>query len=310
LLLALDELIKVQKISVSLVVAHLDHGLRETSKDDANWLKEMVRQLDYPFVTRRIDIKKRAASTGDNLEQAARRARYDFLRRVAGKAEAQVVLTAHTLDDQAETVLLRLLRGSAAEGLSGMEVVRPIAAKSTVKLARPLISWARRRDVEDYCRVRSIAFRSDEMNEDERFSRVRVRRQLLPLMQSFNNKIVDALSRTATMLREDTDVLTIEAEKLLGEATAKKTENDVRPGSLNVRVLGQAPASLRRRALRLWLGKQRGHLRRVEMVHLVTIDRLLQGTRGGRIAELPEGGTVTRKQGWLELNLKPKQRPS
>jgi tRNA(Ile)-lysidine synthase len=302
MLLGLDELVRAGKLSVTLLVAHLDHGLREDSKTDAAAVRALASRLGYKSIIRRTDVKKEAADRNENLEQAARLARYDFLKAVATKNGARLILTAHTLDDQAETVLLRLLRGSAAEGLSGMEPVRSLEPGSAIELGRPLVSWARRSDVEDYCRSQQVEFCSDEMNQDEGFTRVRVRKQLLPLMQSFNNKIVDTLARTAQLLREDADALTVEAEQLLVAAT-KPTDSDGNGRRrLDVKVLAAAPAALRRRALRLWLERERGHLRRLEMVHLVGIDRLLTGTQTGRRAELPDGGQVTRKRGWLELN--------
>jgi tRNA(Ile)-lysidine synthase len=301
LLLGLNELIQRGKLSLKVTVAHLDHGLREQSKQDAAWVKRLANDLGYPVVVRRLDVRKLASKTDDNLEQAARRARYDFLKTTARKAQAQLILTAHTLDDQAETVLLRLLRGSAAEGLGGIAAVRTLERGSQLKLGRPLVSWARRAEVEDYCRAQQVEFRRDEMNENEEFSRVRVRKQLLPLMQSFNNKIVEALSRTATLLREDADVLSLEAEKLLSAATAGSELNLNGNSSLNVKVVASAAPAVRRRALRLWLERERGHLRRLEMVHLVAIERLLMGDTGGRVAQLPDG-EVTRKRGWLVLN--------
>lgn len=310
LLLGLNELIQRGKLSLRLTVAHLDHGLREQSKEDAAWVKRLANQLGYPVVVRRVDVQKLAAKTGDNLEQAARRARYDFLKTTAGKAHAQLILTAHTLDDQAETVLLRLLRGSAAEGLGGIEAVRKLEPGSNLQVGRPLVSWARRADVEDHCRAQRVEFRRDEMNENEEFSRVRVRKQLLPLMQSFNNKIVEALSRTATLLREDADVLSLEAQKLLTAATTNSEFSLNGDSSLNVKVVASAPPAVRRRAVRLWLERERGHLRRLEMVHLVAVERLLTGDKGGRVAQLPDGGEVTRKRGWLVLNGLPSRKKS
>ena len=306
LLLALDELIKARKLAINPIVAHLDHGLRSGSRDDARWVESLAQTLGYESVTRRVDTKKRAMTTGDNLEQAARRTRYEFLERTAKQKGSQLILTAHTLDDQAETVLLRLLRGSAAEGLSGIEPVRPLSRDSQIQLARPLLPWARRIDNESYCRQRNVEFRVDEMNQDEKFARVRVRKQLLPLMQSFNNKIVEALSRTATLLREDAGLLTAEADELLKSASrtqagAKKAGGTKAP-PLSVSTLANAPAAVRRRALRQWILKGLGDLRRVEMVHLKAVDRLIQGNRGGRTAELPNGARVIRKGGWLELN--------
>ena len=305
LLLALDELVNAKKLSLTLTVAHLDHSLRKVSRADAVWVENLASELGHEFVKRRIDVKKRADRSADNLEQAARRVRYEFLKKTAKENHSRLVVTAHTLDDQAETILLRLLRGSAAEGLSGIEPVRLIDSKSPIQLARPLLSWARRSDAENYCRERKVKFRIDEMNEDEKYARVKVRKQLLPLMRSFNNRIVEALSRTATLLREDAGALSDEANKLLRLASPqtpqtlrKKGDN---PERLNVVVLASAPAAVRRRALRQWISKGRGDLRRLEMVHLVAVDNLIEGNRGGRIAELPDGGKVVRKRGWLEL---------
>lgn len=305
LFLALDELLRAKSLSLRLTVAHLDHGLRKASKGDALWVAGLAKELGYESVSRRTDVKKRATKSGDNLEQAARRFRYEFLAKTAEKAGSLLVLTAHTLDDQAETIMLRLLRGSAAEGLSGIREVRSLDSVSEIQLARPLLSWARHADAEGYCRLRKVNFRVDEMNENENFARVKVRKQLLPLMQTFNNRIVEALGRTAILLREDAAALSAEANQLVKLATIRppgeKGETNVLP--LDVDVLASAPPAVRRRALRLWISSGRGDLRRLEMTHLVAVERLTEGNRGGRIAELPSGARVVRKRGWLELDL-------
>ena len=304
LLLGLDELIKQDKLRVGLSVAHLDHGLRSASRSDALWVKQLAKELGCEVVAGRANLKARAAEKKENLEQAARNARYDFLLKTARKKNATYVLTAHTLDDQAETILLRLLRGSASEGLSGTPAIRKLSDDSNTLLVRPLLAWARRSDTEDYCRLRRIDFRVDEMNEDETFSRVRVRKQLLPLMKSFNNRMVETLSRTASLLNEDASALANEADRLLELAQLAPKNTETKWPLLDVSVLLQKPAAVRRRALREWILRARGDLKRLEMVHLVAVEKLLSGDRGGRIAELPAGMQVTRKRGMLELSSK------
>jgi tRNA(Ile)-lysidine synthase len=307
LLLALDELLRTGRLGLQLIVAHLDHGLREeVGEEDARWVKALAKELGVEVEVGRADVKERAAGVGDNLEQAARRARYEFLAEVAERLGARVVLTGHTMDDQAETVLLRLLRGSGAEGLGGIEPVRVLVAKGGVQLARPLVGWARRAETEEYCRERGVEFRVDVMNEDERFARVRVRRRLLPLLESFNPRVVESLSRTAELLRDDAAVLNAAAEELLSAASeegnvaeSEKSASILVP--LSVDVLGRASKAVRRRALRLWLARGRGDLRRLEMVHLVGVEKLLAGERGGRVAELPGGCFVERRRGRLFL---------
>ena len=306
LLLAMHELIVIGHLKATLTVAHLDHRLRQQSREDAKWVAKLANQLGYEIAAGRVDVKKRGLATGDNLEQAARRARYQFLAKVAHKRNAQLVLTAHTMDDQAETVLLRLLRGSGAEGLAGIEPVRRFDLRSDFLLARPLVTWARRADTENYCRQLQVDFRVDPMNEDEQFARVRVRRQLIPLMESFNGKIVEALARTAELLRDDLAVLNQKADALLLKASDGGPANDseTKVPLLSISVLADAPAAVRRRALRKWISEGRGDLRRFELVHMVGVEKLLVGSRGGRIAELPGGDTVVRKHKWLQLPAK------
>src|SRR6185369_15557630 len=173
LLLAIAELKSQQKLHVNVCVAHLDHRLRKSSAKDAKWVSELAAKLGFRSVIGRSKVAENARANSDNLEQAARKARYAFLERTAKRLSASYVLTAHTMDDQAETVLLRLMRGSAGNGLGGMETLRPLAKNSSIKLARPIL-WARRIETEDYSRVRKTEFLSDEMNDDLSFARVKV----------------------------------------------------------------------------------------------------------------------------------------
>jgi tRNA(Ile)-lysidine synthase len=301
LLLALEELKNYNKLYTGICVAHLDHRLRKSSSKDAKWVADLSAKLGFKSVIGRAKVLDDVEETNENLEQAARKARYAFLERTAKRVSANYVLTGHTMDDQAETVLLRLMRGSASLGLGGMEPVRPLAKNSSIKLVRPLL-WARRTETEAYCRFRKIQFLSDEMNDDLSFARVQVRKQLLPLMQSFNNRIVEAISRTATQLREDSAVLGSNSDALLQRAAVSNEESDeTKVPALDVKVLADAPPALRRRALRQWLSTARGSSRRLEMVHLLAVEKLLDGNAGGRVAELPGGGRVKRRQNRLEF---------
>ena len=336
LLLALDELARAERLKLRVTVAHLNHGLRgAASEEDARWVAELAKRLGCEAALGQAEVKERARGARDNLEQVARRARYEFLAAVAAEREAWGVLTGHTLDDQAETVLLRLLRGSGAEGLSGMRVVRALVAEESILLARPLLGWARRAETEGYCRERGVAFRLDEMNEDESFARARVRHKLLPLLESFNPRAPETIARSADLLREDAAALAQAAAALLAEACArspcssevardeaevaedraakheaeiikdeaeeagKRFAGDAPP--LRVEVLRDAPPAVRRRALRLWIERGRGDLRRITRAHLLTVESLLEGERGGRIAELPGGARIERRRGQLQF---------
>ena len=294
LLLAIDELIRGRKLDLELIVSHINHQLRKTSGDDARWVKNLARELGLEVVISRVNLSLRRG----NLEQAARRVRYEALAKLAQKRRTQFVLTAHTQDDQVETILFNLLRGSGAEGLTGMGPIRRLNENRETVLVRPFLSWVRRADTERYCRDRNIDFRRDEMNEDETFTRVRIRRQLLPLMETFNPKINEAITRTGELLKDDSEALNRAAGRLLELSLAEPgRRNQVRTDLLAV-----ALPALRHRALRLWLERCRGHLRRLEFVHIVAVENLLMENRGARTIELPGGATVCRKRGLLTFN--------
>ena len=167
--------------------------------------------------------------------------------------------------------------------------------------------WASRAQTERYCLERGVEFRRDAMNEDESFARVRVRRRLLPLMLTFNPRAVEALGRAAELLREDAEALNGAASALL-EASEREQGQEGSVGGapgvapLDVNTLSKAPAAVRRRALRLWIGRGRGDLRRLELAHLLGVEKLLEGERGGRVAELPGGSFVERRRGRLTFH--------
>ena len=294
LLLALDELIKAKKLNLPIIVAHVDHQLRNSSRDDAHWVKSLAERLEYEVSISRVAVKRGS----DNLEQSARRARYQVLAKLAQKRRSKLVLTAHTMDDQAETVVLNLLRGSGADGLSGMEPVRQLNEAGAVELARPLLSWARRQDTEQYCQARKIEVRRDEMNEDQTFSRVRVRRQLLPLMATFNPRIVETVARSSDLLRDDSEALNSAAGRLLELSRPKPAKRNQLP----IDLLAAALPALRRRALRLWLHECRGDLRRLEAVHVRAVEELVKANHGDRTIELPGGATIKLKRGVLRFS--------
>ena len=193
-----------------LFVAHLHHGLRGTAADeDQAWLVKLCVQCQVPLETGRADVAAAAMGQGDGYEAAARSARYDFLRATAEKVGARLVAVGHTADDQIETVLHRILRGTGLEGLAGMPRVRPLSP--SVSLIRPLLE-TRRSDVLRYLEVIGQDFRTDASNADSRWTRNRLRNELLPAIREHVNADVDgALWRLAVHARE--------AQQLISDAT-------------------------------------------------------------------------------------------
>lgn len=190
------------------VTAHLDHALRPDSAQDAAWVRTLATELGVPFETTRVDVAAVAARRGWNLEDAARRVRYEFLGRVARQHRAEAILTAHTRRDQAETVLLQLLRGEAV--LSGIPPVRG-------RVRRPWLDVSRT-DVEAWLRSLGQDWREDSTNADPTQTRAWLRTVVLPLLATRFPEVETSLARVARLAQEDDAALRALAARLTPHA--------------------------------------------------------------------------------------------
>ena len=192
--------------NLDLVVAHLDHNIRPESGDDASFVGEMARRWNLPFETGRLPAE--TLTQEGNLEATARRLRYQFLAQVAVDQQVEgcavEVAVAHTANDQAETVLMNLIRGSGVHGLAGMRAVRPLLLQNQsapgVRVVRPLLDVSRS-EVLQYLEEHDICWREDPSNQDRTFVRNRVRHELLPILEEINPGVVASLCRTASVMR-------------------------------------------------------------------------------------------------------------
>lgn len=182
----------------SLTVAHVNHQLRGAESDgDEAFVKALADSLGIAFRAERVDVA--AEASGENLEATARRLRYGWLAEVAADVGARWIATGHTADDQAETVLHRLVRGTGLRGLRG--VARWDELRSNVEIVRPLLTVTRA-ELLDYLSALGQAFRTDSSNADPRFTRNRIRADLVPLLKTFNPDVVGALNRLARQADE------------------------------------------------------------------------------------------------------------
>ena len=199
------------ELGLRLHVAHLDHGLRATSAADAAWVRALCVAWELPCTLDRCDVRALAEREGRSLEDAARQARYRFLAQVARQVGARAVAVGHTADDQAETVLLHLIRGTGLEGLAGMapDAAWPLPDEQGtdgLRLLRPLLALTRA-DTEAYCAAVGLTPRQDESNRDLAYARNRVRLELLPLLRELNPGITATLGRTAAAIAGDVAAL-------------------------------------------------------------------------------------------------------
>jgi tRNA(Ile)-lysidine synthase len=187
-----------------ICVAHLNHRLRAEADEDEQFVLDLCRRLGVTCEVGRVDVEQLAAESGDGIEAAARQARYDFLEHVAGRLGARFLATAHTADDQAETILHRIVRGTGVRGLSGMARIRPLGHAT---LIRPLLG-VRRAQLQAYLDAVGQSYRNDSSNADLRFTRNRIRHELMPqLRDRFNSGVTDALLRLGALAAESQEVI-------------------------------------------------------------------------------------------------------
>ena len=203
-----------------LHVAHLDHALRPNSADDGRFVADEAQRRGLPCSVERRDVGEYARTEGLSLEEAGRRQRYAFLDQVADRTGAEFIALGHHADDQAETVILRLLRGSGATGLGGMEIARE------GRYLRPLLR-VRRAEIEEYARQRGLRYREDLSNRDPRFLRNRVRGELMPLLKSYNPNIAEVLNRTAALLKAEDDLLAKLTQEALDTVVCERYDDKV-----------------------------------------------------------------------------------
>jgi len=217
---------------IKLHAAHLEHGLRgEESVEDMKFVEELCGSLSIPLTTASEDVGKMAEDEGLSVEATARKARYAFLDEVIKQTGYKKLATGHNANDQAETVLINLMRGSGIAGLSGMKPAMD------GRIVRPLIE-AKRKEIAAYLEKKKIAYRTDSSNADTRFDRNRVRSILIPMIEKeFNPGIVDSLARTASVFSMVYEYFKEEVEKSMREAV-KTEEGRV---TLNLEVFSPYP---------------------------------------------------------------------
>lgn len=260
---------------LQLGVAHLNHGLRpQAAESDAAFVHQQARQY---HLTCHIE-KKAIERQGGSLEERAREARYAFFERISAAHGYTKIALGHQADDNAEAVLLHLLRGSGLRGLAGIPPVRG------ARYIRPLIQL-RRTEILAYLERRHIPFVEDSSNEDQRFTRNRIRHDLLPLLQrDYNTNLVGVLNRMATLCRDEESWLETLLLPLVDKACI---HNDRRFMELSTEVLNPLPHAAQRRVLREALRRWRGNLRRMGADHIEALIELLAPARLGRTLDLP-----------------------
>jgi tRNA(Ile)-lysidine synthase len=284
------------RLGFSIHVAHLDHMLRKESHKDAEFVRQLSRRLNLPITIRQINVS--VLVKNDSLEQTARRLRLEFLCSVARTVKTRCIALGHTKDDQAETILMRLIRGTGLYGLRGILPIREIDGFIFI---RPLIELTRA-DIERYLKKHKIKSRFDRTNVDMNFFRNRVRHKLIPLLEkSFNPKIKEALYNLSRVIQKDYDYLYRLSNQQFKRLQVKKHGNKIR---IDLDKLKRQHPSIQRMLVRLAVEKLIGDTRRLTYKHWEELEDLIYHRQNKSIVDLPRQIKVVKLNDGLIISVR------
>ncbi len=277
--------------SLSIYIGHVDHMIRaKESADDKEFCEGLARRSGLEIFCESVDVRQIAKDRTISLEEAARLERYDFFKRVARSKGINKVAVGHTADDQAETVLMRLIRGSGATGLGGMS---PVKVMNGLTIIRPLIEVPRR-EIENFIKEKNLFFRHDSSNDEIDFTRNRIRHELIPYLEDkFNPNVKEVLVNMAENLRCENEFLEkLARRKLKGIVKKNKSRDTI----LDIKKFKKQPEAIQKRICRAAIEQIRGNLRRLTYQHWREVKELVDNRPSNSIVDLPGGVNVVKNK--------------
>lgn len=261
------------KISFNIYVAHLNHGVRgEEAVLDEKYVEEICFELGLPFYSKKVDMNEYAKIHKMSSEESGRKLRYDFFRELVDKVGGGKIAVAHNKNDQAETILMRIMRGTGIDGLRGMDYRRG-------DIIRPLLDVSRE-EIEEYLKDKNVEARVDKTNLENIYSRNKIRLELIPYMEeNFNPNIIDTLWRNGNIIGYDSDFLQGYSQKVYSQLMKKETKSSI---ILNRSVFKEQHIAIRSRIIRNALLKINGSLQGFTQNHINDVMDLFIGDKTGK----------------------------
>jgi tRNA(Ile)-lysidine synthase len=282
---------------LNLHALYIDHGLRvKETPAEIDFCRRLCENLTVPFIKKTINVNTYVKEQKLNKQEAARELRYITFEETANEINAHKIALGHTADDQAETLLMRLLRGSGLTGLSGIPPVRK-------NIIRPLIEIGRE-EIEQFLDKEKIEFIIDSSNLRETYLRNKIRRSILPILKELNPGIIETLSNTALIFRDEERYFDIIVKKILVEITKMKTDETIKLSLTPLEVMDKV---LIRRVLRGAIDETKG-LRGISFLHIEDIIELIKNGQSGDRLYLPKGLRVIKEYELLTLTSEITQR--
>ncbi len=298
-----------EKLEIKLVVAHINHQIRKEANEETKYVEDFCKKMNIPCYIKYADVNKMAKEQKLGTEEMGRKIRYDFLEEVGKKEEASKIATAHSASDNAETVLMNILRGSGIAGLKGIEIARNSYSKSKENNIEKKITFIRplrnntRTQIEEYCKQHKLNPKIDKSNFENIYTRNKIRNELIPYLQKeFNPNIVETLNRLSNIAKEEEQYFTqIIKEKY---ETLKIGENE-KEIILNLTRFNILPKVIKVKLLLYTINKLNGNAQGIGKVHLEDIIKLCQNNVGNKYLMPNKNVKIFIKKGKVFFMAKP-----
>ena len=279
-------------MGIEIIAVHVNHMLRgEESDEDETYVKELCDRLEVPLKVFKIDISKISKERGLSLEEAGREERYKLFDLIANSVAANKIAVAHNKNDQAETVLMNIIRGTGLDGLRGMDFSRE-------KIIRPLLG-IEREEIEKYCIKHGLNPRTDSSNLECVYTRNRIRLNLIPYIQKlFNIDIVHNINKMSGLLKDDSDYIEHCMNGLLSKSLAGSENGEV---LLNLKFLNNCHIAAKKRIIRKFIKQVKGNIRGIENIHIENVIDMIENGRVSTELHLPGGIRVSRSYNTLKI---------
>lgn len=283
------------RFDIKLYAAHLNHKIRGIeAQKDALYSAQLCDSLGVTFFVKSVDVPLYASEHKLTLEEAARKVRYDMLFEIKQKISADKIAVAHNLDDQAETILMRMLRGTGIKGLKGMDYLRDGC------IIRPLMD-VQKKDILEYCKENGLNPRIDKTNLEPEYTRNKIRLNLIPYIENeFSPNLKETLSRMSNIIREDSDYLEKEAENYFKREAVFISDKTVKIDSFDISSLHN---SMKKRLVRLCINHCLKTLEGIESIHIDDVMSLMKSGRNEAVINLPKGLFVYKKPDGIYFTL-------
>lgn len=256
-----------------IIVAHVNHMIREEAKDDEEFVKEFCEKINVPFYSKSIDVQKIANNNKIGTEEAGRNARYDFFDEILKKTNSNKIAIAHNKNDKVETMIMNMLRGSGIAGLRGIEPIK------NNKYIRPLIE-CERFEIEQYCKDNQIDARIDKTNFENIYTRNKIRNVVIPyIKQEFNPNIIQTMDRLSDLVKEDDEYLEKVVQNEYKRLIIEEKQNEF---IMDLKAFNKEERVIKSRLLLYTISRLLGSAKGIEKIHIEDVIKLCENNIGNK----------------------------